>query len=157
MIRQELVTEEKWVSPQHFNRVLAMYQVLPGPEATELCVYFGMLSRGRIGGTLAGLGFVLPGFFLMFLLSWLYVRYGLKTTRHVRGRVRGDAGGRRGAHRARGAPHRRPRAGRSMVVGDRGHCDAGPARRRSLRDHADRGRTRLRAREAGLDFARRHR
>ena len=80
MIRQELVTEEKWVTSEHFNRVLAMYQILPGPEAHELCVYFGMLSRGRIGGTLAGLGFMLPGFFLMFLLSWLYVRYGLKTT-----------------------------------------------------------------------------
>jgi len=77
MIRDELVMEEKWVTPQHFNRVLAMYQVLPGPEATELCVYFGMLSRGRIGGLLAGLGFTLPGFFLMFLLSWLYVRYGM--------------------------------------------------------------------------------
>ena len=80
MIRQELVTEEKWVTPQHFNRVFAMYQVLPGPEAHELCVYFGMLSRGRIGGILAGLGFMLPGFVLMFLLSWLYVRYGLQTT-----------------------------------------------------------------------------
>lgn len=80
MIHQELVVEEKWVSPQHFNRVLAMYQILPGPEAHEMCVYFGMLSRGRIGGVLAGLGFMLPGFFLMFLLSWLYVRYGLQTT-----------------------------------------------------------------------------
>src|SRR5688572_19281687 len=80
MIRQEIVSEEKWVSPQHFNRVLALYQVLPGPEATELAVYFGMLSRGRIGGLLAGLGFVLPGFFLMFLLTWLYVRYGLQRT-----------------------------------------------------------------------------
>ena len=80
MIRQELVTEEKWVTPQHFNRVLAMYQVLPGPEAHELCVYFGMRSRGRIGGILAGLGFMLPGFVLMFLLSWLYLQYGLKTS-----------------------------------------------------------------------------
>lgn len=77
MLRDEFVVEEKWVTPQHFNRVLAMYQVLPGPEATELCVYFGMLSRGRIGGVLAGLGFTLPGFALMFMLSWLYVRYGL--------------------------------------------------------------------------------
>jgi len=33
MIRQKLVIEEKWVRPQHFNRVLAMYQVLRGPEA----------------------------------------------------------------------------------------------------------------------------
>ncbi|SHM14928.1 chromate transporter [Nitrosospira sp. Nsp11] len=80
MIQHELVAEEKWVSPQHFNRVLAMYQVLPGPEAHELCVYFGMLARGRIGGILAGLGFMLPGFMLMMSLSWLYVRYGLQTT-----------------------------------------------------------------------------
>lgn len=80
MIHQELVVQDKWVTPQHFNRVLAMYQVLPGPEAHEMCVYFGMLSRGRIGGVLAGLGFMLPGFLLMFLLSWLYVRYGLQTT-----------------------------------------------------------------------------
>lgn len=80
MIRQELVAEEKWVSPAHFKRLLAIYQVLPGPEAHELCVHFGMLSRGRIGGVLAGLGFMLPGFVLMFLLSWLYLSVGLAST-----------------------------------------------------------------------------
>lgn len=79
LIRQELVEEERWISRERFNRVLGVYQVLPGPEATELCVYFGMLSRGRIGGTLAGLGFVLPGFVLMLLLSWFYVRYGINS------------------------------------------------------------------------------
>jgi len=76
MIRQELVEEERWVTPERFNRVLAVYQVLPGPEAHELCVYFGMLAHGRIGAFLAGLGFMLPGFALMFFLSWLYVTYG---------------------------------------------------------------------------------
>lgn len=79
MIRQELVDEEHWISSAHFNRVLAVYQVLPGPEAHELCVYFGMRSRGRWGGVLAGLGFMLPGFVLMFALSWAYARYGLQT------------------------------------------------------------------------------
>ncbi len=78
MIRQELVDEERWISSAHFNRVLAVYQVLPGPEAHELCVYFGMRSRGRRGGVLAGLGFMLPGFVLMFALSWAYVRFGLQ-------------------------------------------------------------------------------
>lgn len=77
MIRQELVDEEKWISNERFNRVLAVYQVLPGPEAHELCVYFGMLSRGRVGAFLAGLAFMLPGFLLMFLLSWFYVAYGI--------------------------------------------------------------------------------
>jgi chromate transporter len=79
MIRQELVDEERWISSAQFNRVLAVYQILPGPEAHELCVYFGMRSRGRWGGVIAGLGFMLPGFVLMFALSWAYVRYGLKT------------------------------------------------------------------------------
>jgi chromate transporter len=79
MIRRELVDEEHWVSNERFNRTLAVYQVLPGPEAHELCVYFGMLAGGRLGGLLAGLGFMLPGFVLMFALSWLYLAYGISS------------------------------------------------------------------------------
>jgi len=75
MIRQELVEEEKWISRERFNRVLGVYQALPGPEAHELCVYFGMTARGRFGGFLAGLGFMLPGFVFMFILSWFYLVY----------------------------------------------------------------------------------
>lgn len=77
MIRQELVEQEGWIDRDTFNRVLAVYQVLPGPEAHELCVYFGTLARGRAGGIMAGLGFMLPGFLLMLLLSWAYVHHGL--------------------------------------------------------------------------------
>ncbi|HLA88309.1 MAG TPA: chromate efflux transporter [Anaerolineales bacterium] len=79
MIRQELVEEEKWISTQKFNRVLSVYQALPGPEAHELCVYFGMIARGRMGALFAGLGFMLPGFVLMLLLSWFYVAYGISS------------------------------------------------------------------------------
>ena len=74
MLKRELVEEERWIPPDRFQRALAVYQALPGPEAHELCVYFGMLARGRLGGFVAGLGFMLPGFLLMLLLSWLYVR-----------------------------------------------------------------------------------
>ena len=77
MIRQELVDEEGWITKERFNRVLGLYQALPGPEAHELCVYFGMIARGRFGGFLAGLGFMLPGFLFMFALSWFYVAYGM--------------------------------------------------------------------------------
>ena len=79
MIRQELVEEEKWISPEKFNRVLSVYQALPGPEAHELCVYFGMLAGQRTGALLAGLGFMLPGFLLMLALSWFYVTYGISS------------------------------------------------------------------------------
>lgn len=77
MVRDELVEKERWISRERFNRVLSVYQVLPGPEAHELCVYFGHLARGRIGGVLAGLGFMLPGFALMLALAWAYVRFGI--------------------------------------------------------------------------------
>ena len=61
MLRQTLVEEERWLSGPRFNRLLAVMQILPGPEAHELCVHMGMMARGRIGGVLAGLGFMLPG------------------------------------------------------------------------------------------------
>jgi chromate transporter len=76
MIREELVEKRKWIDGNKFKRVLAIYQALPGPEAHELCVYFGMIRAGRIGAIIAGLGFMLPGFCLMLLLSWLYVSFG---------------------------------------------------------------------------------
>jgi chromate transporter len=77
MIKRELVEEEKWLSPERFNRLLAVYQVLPGPEAHELCVHLGMTQRGRLGGILAGLGFMLPGLLLILALAWLYQRLDL--------------------------------------------------------------------------------
>jgi chromate transporter len=79
MIKKELVEEERWISTERFNRALAVYQVLPGPEAHELCVYFGMLARGRPGAIVAGLGFMLPGLVLMLLLSWAYASAGFRT------------------------------------------------------------------------------
>ena len=74
MIRRELVDEKQWLDPARFNRLLAVYQTLPGPEAHELCVHLGMMRRGRVGGLLAGLGFMLPGLLLMLALSWMYTK-----------------------------------------------------------------------------------
>jgi chromate transporter len=77
MISKECVDEERWVSQETFKKTLAVYQVLPGPEAHELCVYFGRLRGGKLGGLVAGLGFMLPGFLLMLGLSILYAEAGL--------------------------------------------------------------------------------
>lgn len=77
VLRHELVDRLRWTTPERFLRALAVYQALPGPEATELCCWFGHLARGRRGAMVAGLGFVLPGFLLMLLCSWLYVTFGM--------------------------------------------------------------------------------
>jgi len=79
MIKHECVDEERWVSEETFKKTLAVFQVLPGPEAHELCVYFGRMRGGKWGGFLAGLGFMLPGFLLMLGLSILYVEADLAT------------------------------------------------------------------------------
>jgi chromate transporter len=73
MIKQECVDEEGWVDEETFKKTLAVYQVLPGPEAHELCVYFGRIRGGKLGGFMAGLGFMLPGFLLMLGLTIAYV------------------------------------------------------------------------------------
>jgi len=78
MIKAECVDELGWVSEETFRKTLAVYQVLPGPEAHELCVYFGRMRGGKLGGFAAGLGFMLPGFLLMLGLSIVYVQANLE-------------------------------------------------------------------------------
>jgi chromate transporter len=75
MIRKALVEDERWISGPEFNRLLAVMQVLPGPEAHELCVHLGIRAKGRLGGLLAGLGFMLPGLILMLAAAWAYQRF----------------------------------------------------------------------------------
>ncbi|KQN24825.1 chromate transporter [Sphingomonas sp. Leaf33] len=75
MVREALVERERWIDRGRFNRLLAVLQVLPGPEAHELCVHLGMVARGRLGGLLAGLGFMLPGFVLMLFAGWAYTAF----------------------------------------------------------------------------------
>ena len=77
MVRRECVEQEGWMDEEEFARTLAVYQVLPGPEAHELCVHLGMVRGGRLGGFLAGLGFMLPGLVLMLALSAVYVEAGI--------------------------------------------------------------------------------
>ncbi|PAX06479.1 chromate transporter [Sphingomonas lenta] len=80
MIRRELVEEERWIGSDRFNKLLAVMQVLPGPEAHELCVHLGIRAKGRLGGLLAGLGFMLPGLVLMLALAWAYTRLPIQGT-----------------------------------------------------------------------------
>lgn len=78
LIKEKLVVEGKWITLARFQRVFSVYQVLPGPEATELCMFFGCLSAGKLGGLVAGVAFVLPGLILMIIASYLYSLAGME-------------------------------------------------------------------------------
>merc|ERR1711964_739973 len=46
LIKERLVIQDKWITIARFQRVFSVYQILPGPEAAELCMFFGCLSAG---------------------------------------------------------------------------------------------------------------
>lgn len=75
LMHREVVERDGWITEDRFRKTLALYQALPGPEALELAVYFGMVRAGRRGGLLAGLGFMMPGVVFVTALAALYVRY----------------------------------------------------------------------------------
>jgi len=80
LIKERLVVKDQWITMPRFIRIFGVYQILPGPEAAELCMFFGCLAGGRWGGLAAGLGFVLPGFVLMLAASYVYVVVGFGNT-----------------------------------------------------------------------------
>ncbi len=75
IMHQELVEKRRWISERRFLHALNYCMLLPGPEAQQLATYIGWLLHGVRGGLAAGLLFVLPSFFLLILLSWIYVTF----------------------------------------------------------------------------------
>jgi chromate transporter len=67
-----LVEEKRWISEERFLHALNYCMLLPGPEAQQLAVYVGWLLNGTLGGLVAGVLFVIPGFLAILGLSILY-------------------------------------------------------------------------------------
>ncbi len=70
-----IVDEKKWISEERFLHALNYCMLLPGPEAQQLAKYIGWLMHRTIGGLMAGILFVLPGFVSILVLSIIYARY----------------------------------------------------------------------------------
>jgi chromate transporter len=75
IMHQELVETRRWISENRFLHALNYCMLLPGPEAQQLATYIGWLLHGIRGGLVAGLLFVLPSFFILAGLGWLYLVY----------------------------------------------------------------------------------
>jgi chromate transporter len=76
IMHEEIVERRRWISNGRFLHALNYCMLLPGPEAQQLAIYVGWLLHKVRGGLLAGIAFVLPSFFVMLFLSWLYVVHG---------------------------------------------------------------------------------
>lgn len=76
IMHQELVNRRRWISDARFFHALNYCMLLPGPEAQQLATYVGWLLHRTAGGLVAGILFVLPAFFVLLGLSWLYAVHG---------------------------------------------------------------------------------
>jgi chromate transporter len=76
IMQTELVERKRWIDQARFLHALNYCMLLPGPEAQQLAIYIGWLLHRTAGGIVAGVLFVLPSVFILWTLSFIYVRFG---------------------------------------------------------------------------------
>lgn len=76
IMHTELVEKKRWISEERFLHALNYCMILPGPEAQQLAIYVGWLLHRTWGGIVAGSLFVIPSFFILTGLSYIYVSFG---------------------------------------------------------------------------------
>ena len=72
----EVVERRRWLTRERFLEIMALINLLPGPNTSEVGMCIGYMARGWRGMLAAGLAFLLPTWILVTTLSVLYFRYG---------------------------------------------------------------------------------
>ena len=73
-IRELAVGRESWLTKEAFQDGVALCQTIPGATAMQVAAYVGLRVRGVRGAVVSYVGFGLPAFLLMLLLSTVYAR-----------------------------------------------------------------------------------
>jgi chromate transporter len=74
-IKEMSVTRRKWLDEEKFKDGIVLCQTIPGATAMQTAAYVGFRARGIKGALASFVGFGLPAFLLMLILSSLYARY----------------------------------------------------------------------------------
>jgi chromate transporter len=85
--RRMLVDRRGWIDDREFAELLAVGQILPGPNICNIAVIIGYRYCGWRGSIAAATGLLLPPFFIILALGVLYHRFGALAT--VQGSLRG--------------------------------------------------------------------
>ncbi len=76
LFEDEFVKKRAWLSREKFLHHIAITQMIPGPNSTELSMQIGYARAGWAGFLLAGIAFLLPAVVMVSILGWLYVQGG---------------------------------------------------------------------------------
>ncbi len=75
-IRAMAVKRKGWISEKTFRTGLSLAQIIPGATAMQIAAWVGLRVRGVSGALAAYLGFALPAYAMVLILSVIYVRFG---------------------------------------------------------------------------------
>lgn len=76
MTQDEVVQRRKWLTREHFLDIVAITNLIPGPNATEIAIMVGYFYAGWLGLLAAGVSVVLPAALISGALGWMYVEWG---------------------------------------------------------------------------------
>src|SRR5688572_21656549 len=76
LMEEELVRRRQWLTHEQFVDMLGAANLIPGPNSTEMAIHIGYKMAGLPGLVVAGIGFILPAFLMVFALAALYEHYG---------------------------------------------------------------------------------
>lgn len=71
-VRKKIVDRKHWLDENTFDSGLALCQVIPGAIIMQLAAYIGLKLRGIPGAIVCFIGFGLPAFLVMLILSVIY-------------------------------------------------------------------------------------
>jgi chromate transporter len=74
-IKEMAVTRRNWLNEDSFKDGVALCQTIPGATAMQTAAYVGLRARGVVGALSSFIGFGLPAFIMMLILSSLYAKY----------------------------------------------------------------------------------
>ncbi len=77
LMERELVQQRQWLDRQTFLDLLAVSQLIPGPNSTELAIHIGYRRAGWLGLLAAGVSFILPAMVIVALLAYVYQAYAM--------------------------------------------------------------------------------
>ena len=73
LLRRLCVERNEWIEPREFEDAIAATNLLPGPASTQLAIFCAWRLRGRLGGLLGGICFIVPGLVMILVLSALFL------------------------------------------------------------------------------------
>jgi chromate transporter len=76
LMHDQLVRRRRWMTDADFTDLLAVTNLIPGPNSTEMALHIGRRVAGWWGFLVAGVCFAGPSIVMVLLLAYLYVSYG---------------------------------------------------------------------------------